>query len=376
MYLPAEIADGNGAEIAIHRAWPRPDGRLIVEGRELETGRIRAGSIDAHRHTSVRAFGEDHALPGLMPAAATGELLVHRLKRRAVVRSGNQYRKFIASGKATRVAEAHRSAAAGLAGTELLVPDVISSDAQSVTLTAVPGMSLHDLGKRAGLQHAVSAPPEGCAENTCPENAALSRWNSAWELWARSWPQFVGATAELATAPYTVEDEVQTVGRWTELAVTFDALGVPEDRLRSVSASVARSLLSGASPAGLAHRDLHDKQLLVDPVECSLGIIDCDTLAAAEPALDLANLSVHLEFRRVQGLLSTEAAALGRQWIREVSDSLHVPDSRFEAYAAATALRLACIYAFRPPYRTLARAWFDEVEAAVNSRSPLGAGVP
>lgn len=371
MHLPTEVVDENGTEIAIHRAWPRPDGRLIVEGREVETGRIRAGSTEVSGHTAVRPFGEDPALPGLMPAAVTGDLLVHRLKRRAVVRSGNQYRKFIASGKAPRVAGAHRTAAAGLAGTGLLVPDVISSDAQGVTLTAVSGVSLHDLGMRAGIPDAVSAAPGGY-----PENAALLQWCSAWDLWADSWPQFVGANAQLAAALHTAEDEVRTIGRWTELAIAFDALGVPEDRLHSASASVARSLMGGESSAGLAHRDLHDKQILVDPVERTVGIIDCDTLAAAEPALDLANLSVHLEFRRAQGLLSSDAAALGSQRIREVSDTLQVPHSRFEAYAAATALRLACIYAFRPPYRALARAWFDEVEAAVKSRSPLGAVAP
>lgn len=361
MHVPGEIPDDGGNPVQIRRAWPRGDGSLIVEGREGGSGRIRAGRIDAGGHASMVPFRTDPALPGLSSAAVTGDLLVHRLKRRAVVRSDGLYRKFIAGGKAAAVADAHLAAAARLAGSGFVAPDVVTADEHSVTLTAVTGVSLHDLG--AGADPGPAAPALGGGDRCTP----LDAWDRGWELWADRWPRFVGESASADSAPATrthsAQDEVRTVGRWVELATAFDALGVSEHRLQGVAASATRLLLAGTSPARPAHRDLHDKQILVDSDSGSVGIIDCDTLAVAEPALDLANLYVHLDFRVAQGLLSGGAAALGKHHIRRAAESLQVPDTRFDAYAFGTALRLACIYAFRPPYRQLARTWFDTVEA-------------
>jgi hypothetical protein len=276
------------------------------------------------------------------------------------------------------IANSHRAAAAALAGSELVVPDVVASDDNSVTLTAVPGLSLHDLGRTVGTGDG-PRPASPAGEGTPP----LDRWDRAWELWAHTWPRFVGASVSpgpsVDARAHSAEDEALTIERWIDLAVSFDALGVSEERLRRAAASVVRSLLAGGSPAGLAHRDLHDKQVLVDLPTCSVGLIDCDTLAVAEPALDLANLSVHLDFRVAQGLLPAGAAVLGKERIRKAAESLQVPDSRFEAYASATALRLACIYAFRPPYRAIARTWFSGFEASLLTRislSPTGALKP
>lgn len=371
MRLPGELSDGNGEELRIRRAWPRSDGSLVVEGREAGSDRVRAGHIDADGRVSVVPFREDPALRGLSSEAPTGDLLVHRLKRRAVVRLKGQYRKFISRGKASSVAHAHLSAAACLAGSGLAVPDVVASDDSSVTLAAVPGMSLHELGRMAGAD---CGPP--FSSRAAHVYAPWEGWGQAWELWTLRWPEFVNAQVALGSFPgtrcHTPEDEAGTVERWVDFAVDFEALGVSENRLRNASASVVGFLLGGESPVRLAHRDLHDKQVLIDPGSGSLGIIDCDTLALAEPALDLANLSIHLDFRVAQGLLSPGAAALGKHRIREVAEVLEVPEVRFDAYAAATALRLACIYAFRPPYRATARIWFSRLEERLKTRTPPG----
>lgn len=365
--VPSEHTGANGEHVLIHRAWPRSDGSLVIEGRESGSGRVRAGRIDAGGSPSLVPFCEDPSLPGLAPSEVPGsDLLVHRLKRRAVVRTEGQFRKYVAGGKATTVAHAHLTAAAGLAGSGLVVPDVVASDRHSVTLTAVPGVNLHDLGRSACAGDGGYRSPDN--DDDC---ASLARWSRAWELWADRWPGFVGAAAgtassgvgSLVAAPsHTAEHEAGIVERWIQLVDSFEALEVPRHRLRSASASVVRALRAGQSPASLAHRDLHDKQILVDPDTGTVGIIDCDTLAVAEPALDLANLSVHLEFRVVQGLLPSRAAAIGQHHIRMVVEVLQVPEARFNAYALATALRLACIYAFRPPYRETAHAWLGQIE--------------
>lgn len=364
--VPTEVFDTSGERILIHRAWPRDDGSVVIEGREDGSGRVRAGRINPGGHPSLVPFCEDPSLPGLSPSRVSGgELLVHRLKRRAVVRSDGQFRKYVAGGKAAAVARAHVTAAARLAGSGLAVPDVVAADRHSVTLAAVPGVNLHDLAKSAsngdGMQES--------AGNA--DSAPWARWSRAWELWADRWPRFVGAQevgGPLGAGPlvvaqsHTAEHEAGVVERWIDLAVSFEALEVSQHRLRSASASVVRTLRSGESPAMLSHRDLHDKQILIDPNTGTVGVIDCDTLARAEPALDLANLSVHLEFRVAQGLLSASAAAIGQHHIRTVAEVLQVPEERFNAYALATALRLACIYAFRPPYREVAHAWLCRIE--------------
>lgn len=370
MQIPSEMPDDDGTAVRIHRAWPRGDGSLVVEGREVRSGRIRAGRIGADGRASLVPFRNDRALPGLDSELPAGELLVHRLKRRAVVRADGQYTKFLARGKAAAVRDAHLAVAAGLAGSGVAAPDVVSSDAHSVTLSAVPGTSLHDLGRRLDAGTQLAAGP-----GAVHEPGPMVAWNRAWEHWADRWPAFVGAPisngALAAARVHSAQDEVRTVDRWVGLAVAFDALDVSEERLRRVAASIARSLLNGASPSRLAHRDLHDKQVIVDLDRKSVGIIDCDTLALAEPALDLANLSIHLDFREAQGLLAGGAAAAGRRCVHEVAETLSVPLPRFEAYAAATALRLACVYAFRPPYRKVACTWFNELEARLCGRESI-----
>ncbi|MDF9278664.1 phosphotransferase [Arthrobacter sp. EH-1B-1] len=373
MHIPVELPNDGGPPVRIHRVWPRSDGSLVIEGREPRTGRIRAGRIDAEGCASLVPFRDDRALPGL-DADPSGELLVHRLKRRAVVRADGRYTKFLAGGKAAAVRDAHLAAAAGLAGSGVVAPDVVAASEHSITLSAVPGVSLHDLGR--GLDAGTwSASGVGSDHGSRP----LDAWSRAWALWAERWPAFVGTSISnepsMAARIHSAQDEVRTLERWVGLAVEFDALGVSEDRLRRVSASVGTSLLNSSSPAGLAHRDLHDKQVLVDPGTRSVGIIDCDTLALAEPALDLANLAIHLNFREAQGLLPAGTATVGGHYIHEVAEVLAVPFPRFEAYAAATALRLACVYAFRPPYRDMASTWFSELEERLGKRTFLS-GMP
>lgn len=373
MNIPAELIDDRGVPLAVQRAWPREDGRLIFEATEFGTGRIRAGVIDAAGQPRITGFGHDPALPGLLPAAGAGELLVHRYRRRAVVRSEGRYRKFVGGDKAAAVASAHSSVAAALAGSGLAVPDVVASDAGSVTLSAIPGESLHGLGRAATVasvrRHAVAPDTTAGAGRLTPAdpmqgNRRLETWRSAWRLWAVRWPQFVAPAGHSGSGPrrHTAGDEADTVQRWANFTASFDALRVPGYRLDRAVERVTKLLGDGASTACISHRDLHDKQLLVDPEAETVGIIDCDTLALAEPALDLANLLVHLNFRVAQGLLSPDAALIGKEHILDTADALDVPMPRFDAYCAATALRLACVYAFRPPYRAVAQAWFEDVE--------------
>ncbi|GAB3264904.1 phosphotransferase family protein [Arthrobacter pigmenti] len=351
--LDDAVAGSFDVPVAVKRAWPGKVGDLTFEATERDTGRIRAGRMHADGTVEAAACGEDPKLENLAAVARTGELLVHRYGRRAVIRSTDpvapqSFVKVVRPGKAAAAAQAHKDASALAAGTGVVVPQVLADSAGSITLSAVPGGDLHLLGRavRAASQRRDS------------DVGAAARWMHAWRLFRQEWPRFARPVAG-GIPSYSAEDECRTVDKWAAHARGFGTLAVEERQLGEAADHVQELLLgSAAQTPVLAHRDLHDKQILFDPKQRALGLIDCDTLAMAEPALDLANLLVHLEFRCHQGLLHPAAAAAAKVEVRRTGDQMGADPHRIEAYSAATALRLACVYSFRPPCRRLADAWF------------------
>lgn len=117
---------------------------------------------------------------------------------------------------------------------------------------------------------------------------------------------------------------------------------------------VIQSLDGVSESRALLHRDLHDKQLLLAP-DCLPGLIDFDTLACGPAALDLANLLAHLEWRVLQGKARAEQAlAVGSSLIEGYDCASTVQD--LQPFLDATRIRLACVYAFRPRWRSAALA--------------------
>ncbi|MDQ3989296.1 MAG: ATP-binding cassette domain-containing protein, partial [Actinomycetota bacterium] len=90
-------------------------------------------------------------------------------------------------------------------------------------------------------------------------------------------------------------EEADVLRRWTTDAAAWDGA----DRTAAAE-QLATRLLALPEPTRVpAHRDLHDKQLVA--VGDRVGLLDLDTLCAADPALDLANLLAHLRLRVLQG---------------------------------------------------------------------------
>jgi hypothetical protein len=129
----------------------------------------------------------------------------------------------------------------------------------------------------------------------------------------------------------------------------------------------------GRATAVLCHRDLHDGQILVG--ERSVALLDFDLLCRADPALDPANLLVHLALRGLQGQKGeseTNVRACAEALL-EGYDRCDAPGfwPRLRAWQAASALRLALVYDLRPRWSALAPRlvefagdWLDESEAA------------
>jgi len=140
-------------------------------------------------------------------------------------------------------------------------------------------------------------------------------------------------------------DEIEILRRWLQRLEPFvPRLGGP---FRTVAAGVFEGLAASPAPHVLLHRDFYDKQIFVDK-NGRIGLLDFDTLAVGEAALDVANALVHFELRALQRRCPPEeAAAVGLALLEGYQPAAQLC-RRISVYADATRLRLACIYGFRP----------------------------
>lgn len=106
-------------------------------------------------------------------------------------------------------------------------------------------------------------------------------------------------------------------------------------RVRAVLAGIAAALPQ-PHPLALAHRDVHPRQLFVSAE--AVELIDWDLAGAADPALDLANLLLHLE-RHWRGVDAPARAALLQGYGLERVAAL---GARLPAWQAFHHLRRAC----------------------------------
>ncbi len=256
--------------------------------------------------------------PGTAPVAA--ELLGHRLGRRAIGRievdDGCEYRRMIFKAFKERGAR-HRRAAAMLERLRGLlpprqcgVPQVLGvcDTLHTLFMEQLPGIPLIEAGaalpgawRRAG--------------------AALRALHDA----------------EIPAPSYRACDELAMLER--RVAATSALFPARSEELHGALRRVSRELLSlpSAEPRPV-HRDFHEKQVLLD--ERRLWMIDFDTLALADPALDLGNLAAHIELSRLQG---TAVAGAMEQFLAG-----YTPDPAFDRrlgpWTRAALLRLVCLY--------------------------------
>lgn len=272
--------------------------------------------------------GADRRLPALADLVDEGAALVaHRPERRGVVRTvTGDYVKVVDPTRVDALAGTLREAAAWRG---VRVPQVRAADPQrgTVTLEALPGATVHRLLADAGTS--------GSALRVLCDRA-----RAAGRAVARLHRVPVPQTA----AGHDLGAEIAVTERWVAQAASRCGLRV--DRSGLLGGIRARAAAHRPEPGALLHRDLHDKQLLVDGEE--VGILDLDLTAVGEPALDLANLLVHLELRGHQGLVPLS-------WVRPLAEALvdgYAPGAATRAglalHASLCRLRLAAVYAFRP----------------------------
>lgn len=297
----------------------------------------------------------DDALPGLDVALSEPgvRLVVHRTGRRAVVRvpgaHGDAYVKAVRPKRFAAV-EARARRVVGMR--EARTPRILASDARLGLIR------LEGVGERTLLDVGSGPAPDAT-------------------LVAAAWAQAARVVAELhamdptAIDDHGIADELRATRKAVEAAA--GAVEDAEPRLRALDDEL-RAL--GERPKVLVHRDLHDKQILLGSAATAadpqLGLIDVDTLAAGDPALDIANLLVHLELREVQGLVTAATAATARTaFVDVLRQDPRVADAAWgaiPAYARAARLRLAGVYAVRDGERRAAEAmWRASAASEANT---------
>lgn len=281
---------------------------------------------------------DDPELPGLAVVCAEpgARLIAHRPGRRAVVRvdgpAGTEFVKVVRPRRFESVASRARRVE-GLR--EARAPRVVAEDA------ALGLLRLESVGERTLL------------ELTADEASGTALVAAAWHATGRALAE-LHALDPRGLEAHGPEEEVCATRKALEAAAASGAIADEEAERRL--ASVARRLRElGGRPAATIHRDLHDKQVLLargaDAVDPRVGLIDVDTLAAGDPALDIANLLVHIRLRAAQGLVAPRRAAIARRaLLTALREDPRVDPAAWDvvpAYAEATRARLVGVYAVR-----------------------------
>lgn len=340
--VPHRVTDSGGRDWLVQRAWPGADSDdYILEIRSPGIPGVRAAHL---RHGIFEPVPDkDPWLPALAKEAPKGEVVAHRAHKRAVVHAGSRYIKVFRPGPAETAARSHTLATAPLTTGCIRAPLLLERRRSVVVFSSLPGRSYYELGH----------------DHTAVTDASFA---SMWREWALAWLK-TGEVANSADFRSSVEGlplhppeaEVVNLRRWADLWL-LQSEGVPEAAAaRAGLAAQAERAITGLlatrpDPFGWAHGDLHDKQLLGPDGDGTPGLLDFDEACQAEPALDLANLGVHLELRLCQKLLTMRRYAIAHGEIMAVAKQVRVTPQRFAAYCACTRLRMACLYSFRPPW--------------------------
>ncbi|MDO5061468.1 MAG: phosphotransferase [Actinomycetaceae bacterium] len=312
----------------ITRAWPGKNGRLTFEMRaqtasETPTVQLRAGQISRNGEVTLLPAGTDIKLTALeteLAANPQASLAVHRWGKRAVLIDENTVTKITRPGKTPLPPNLPSLPTAAITA---------ANPAAGITkFVKLPGRTLHDLAEGAGP----------------------------------GWMQFIKqleilptlTTGLNETKPFTAADEQQHLETWLKHVENYGTLTHLENvhALRQTVQKVQTLLTNQPQKLVATHRDLHDKQVLWDGKTAYL--LDLDTFCLAPAGLDLGNLTAHLELREIQRKISPEFKNFLIGQLSQLPDyELH------PIYKAASQLRLACVYSFRPGAATWLPTWIE-----------------
>lgn len=353
-----------GRELLVRRGWPRSTAHALLElqprprlggtlygewfgaAEALEAAASRSPGgrrLPAHG-VLLHPPGTDDRLPVLAGLLAEGaELVVHRPGRRAVLRrrAGGRttYLKLVRPGRVAALLAAHHAVAVAV-GSTAAVPRVLTADERRgvIELAELPGTTLNDLGRRS-------------TGDTRTVGQAWSALGAAVAALHRPLPDAAAFPAGEGLPRHDPAAEALVVDRWLRPVVRWGLLPPLADE--ALDELLGPLLHDTPTTPSLLHRDLHDKQVVLGP-DRGIGLLDLDTASVGEPALDIANVLAHLDLRRRQGLLTPMAAATAWSAFLDGASPGPATMARVPAYGVAAQLRLAAVYALRPPWRGVA----------------------
>ena len=330
-HLGVELRNADGGLVA--GQWFRDTGEALAVSAHTSRAAPASGVRLLPGGLLLQPGGADRKLPAVhrLAAAAGATVVAHRPEKRAVLRlapsTGETTYVKVVRPRRLEQTVTRAQVAAGCAAT----PRIRSVDPElgAVTFAELPGRTLHDL----------------LADPTTTDGRIEKVGYAVGEAVRR-----LHTTAAGADLPaHDAAAELAVTRRWVDLATDHHLLEDRADAVDQLLASAAADLTGAAGPAVLLHRDLHDKQLLIE--DATVGMLDFDLAARGDPALDLANLLTHLELRARQGRCSLERA---QRCTTAVHDGYGpVPEDwrrRIAGYQLTTRVRLACVYAFRPAH--------------------------
>jgi hypothetical protein len=363
--VPRQVTDPAGTVWSVRRAWPGTSaGSYDLEVWKPDRPGVLAGQFSEGCFHPVSV--NDRGLPALAAESGKGEVVVHRVHKRAVLRTPDAYIKVYRPGRAAAAGIRHSIAAAPLTVGGFRIPRLMTTGPDVLVFSRLAGRSFFDLGQ----------------DHAAVTDAAYA---ARWADWRRAWTEAVAIAgssefrSDLERVPlHEAGKEAAILQRWVDhwllhsegIAEAAPARAVLLARMEAVTAGL---LGSPPDAIGWAHGDLHDKQVLSQDHSCSPGLLDFDESCRAEAALDLANLDVHLELRWQQHRLTTRRYTLAHAAVLSAARRLQVTPQRFAAYAASTRLRLACLYSFRPLWGQLAATYLMSLMPGQPQQAGTGA---
>jgi hypothetical protein len=160
---------------------------------------------------------------------------------------------------------------------------------------------------------------------------------------------------------YSPEDELNLLRKWIGyLWVIFPELRVLSGEILSQIHIEAEKLSVHSYRSVITHRDFFDKQIIIDGDY--LFMIDLDTVAMSDPAIDVGNFVSHLFLRAFQRgetrqVMNQESKLFMLSYL---SQNPGVSLDRIRFYTATTLFRLACLYAYRPRWNGLSLVLLEE----------------
>lgn len=310
--------------------------RIDVVGRQMiltvETGSGRRWFRLAGERLCELTPADDPAVPLARHRNGGSRLLSYRPLRRIVIASdtgnGTVVEKGYRAGRAAAMAELHAIAERSAGERGFRIPRLLGRRPETESL-----LFLRLSGHRPRVSRRTAA-------DFGAVGAALRRLQDA------------AAPTELPL--FTAPQELAVLDRW---AARVAALGAPEPAgWRSVRAALDEWACRLPGPRyGVAHRDLHDGQILLS--DGAVGLLDFDLLCRADPALDPANLLAHFDLRELQRRGEADEGAAGA-CAHAFLEGLEPEGSaafrtRLRFYRATALLRLALVYTLRPRWLPL-----------------------